>query len=96
MKGWIAKKNGEYFVEYFPNETNQTELFPLCEDDVKLVEKTYPVLPKWSGKFEVVDGIAHMLQAQRYPIPEYDPYTGEKNPYFDGPRNIYPKKDLDI
>lgn len=95
VKGWIAKKNGQYFVEYFPNETLEVNSFPLCSLDIELVEKTYPILPKWSGKFKVIDGIAHLYEVQRYPIPEYDPYTGEKNPYFDGPKNMFPKEELD-
>jgi hypothetical protein len=95
MKGHIAKKNGEYFVEWFPNKTLQTESFPLHPEDAKLIDKTYPVLPKWSGEFKVEGGVATLLHVQRYPIPEYDPYTGETNPYFDGPRNLIPKKDLD-
>ena len=95
MKGWIAKKNEQYFVEWFPNEALKTELFPLCFEDSELVEKTFPILPKWSGEFKVKNGEAHLLKVQRYPIPEFDPYTGETNPYFDGPKNLIPKKDLE-
>lgn len=81
MKGITYKINEQWFVEYnkapFSNKIYHTDKFPIYKPE----EHTLNVGDVVEFRREVIDNIEYAKL--KYPIPQYDPFTGEKNPFFD-------------
>lgn len=81
MKGIAHKVNGQWFVEYnkapFSNKIHHIENLPIYKPE----EHTLKVGNTVEFNKENIGGVEYAKL--KYPIPQYDPFTGEKNPFFD-------------